>query len=304
MKSNHTITVTVGTSAYNEESNIQMMLTSVCSQREETIRIEKIIVISDGSTDGTVQAAKSVRDNRIMIVDDEKRLGQPSRIGQLLSMFSTDVFVLVDADMVLKDTQVIESIVGSIRKNKQVGLVTGEAEAVPARTFIEKAVNNFLYARRMIFPEFRNTAYAAHAFLAYSKTFGKVLRLPQHALNSDAFSYFSCIKQGFNVAHASNAIALYRSPQSVKDVLNQSVRHIKGGQQLNEFFDSALVRKEFHVPLGTQIKIMLWQFSHDPLGYGALKMIQMHSAIRSKWSKKNLEVKWQAITSSKQVFTF
>jgi len=302
MKSNHKITVTVGTSAYNEERNIKFMLTSICSQREENIQIKKIIVISDGSTDGTIQAAKSVRDNRITIVDDGKRLGQPARIGQLLNMFSTDVFVLVDADMVLKDSQVIENIVEPIRKNKQVGLVTGETEAVRACTFIEKAVNNFFYARNMIFPEFRNTAYTAHAFLCFSKKFGKLFQLPQHVLNSDAFSYFSCITQGFTVTHARNAIALYRSPQSIKDVLNQSVRHVKGGYQLKEFFDSNLVRKGFYVPFSIQIKLMFWQFFHYPSGYFVLKMIHIYSALKSHWSKEHLEVKWQTISSSKQLY--
>src|SRR3989304_6841543 len=97
------LTVTIGTAAFNEENNIKIMLESVVGQKEKNIIIKEIIVLSDGSTDRTVEIAESFKDKRIRVVDSRKRLGQPSRIAQLLKMFKSDALVLIDSDMILSD---------------------------------------------------------------------------------------------------------------------------------------------------------------------------------------------------------
>jgi len=301
MKNKKLVKVSVGTTAYNEEQNIVNMLNSVVSQKEKTIKIVEIIVLSDGSNDRTVKLAKSIKDKRIRVLDDGKRLGQPSRVGQLLKVFKGDVLVLIDADMLMKDDVVIEKMVSYFHSDKDLALVCGEALPLKARTFIESARNNYIYARLSLENEysFGNTAYGAHAFLAYSKKFGKSINIPKKVLNSDAFSFFTCKAKGYKTCFAKDAVALYRSPSSINDFINQSTRHLAGGIQLYDYFGKEFVDAGFAVPSKIMVKIMFYQLRKNPLGYIFLKILNMYCSFKSKKDNKNLDTKWTTITSSK-----
>lgn len=301
MNNNRILTVSIGTSAFNEEHNIKNMLESVIVQREKTIEIKEIIVISDGSTDKTVKMAKSIKDKRIQVIDDRKRLGQPARVNQLLKSFNSDVLVLIDSDMILKDNKAIEKITKKFHQDKDTALVCGNKEPLPARTFLESAINNYIYARNSLENEFSfvNTAYVAHAFLAYSKKFARALVIPKDILNADAYGYFTCSAKGYKRYYAEDAIVLYRSPSSIKDHVNQSIRHLAGGIQLYNYFGKEFVDDGFAVPAPIMLKIMLYQLRKNPLGYIFLKILHLYCSFKSKKDNKNLNTKWTTITSSK-----
>lgn len=299
------LTVTIGTSAYNEENNIKNMLESVIRQNEETVLIKQIIAISDGSIDKTVEMAKSLNDPRIKVINDRRRLGKISRVNQLFKLFSTDVLVIIDSDMVMKDKNALKNIAEKFLNDKTTALVCGETEPLTARTFLESAINNYIIVRKSLEKEFcfGNTAYGAHAFLAYSKRFAKSLTIPKGILNDDAYSYFTCVSKGYKRYFASNAIALYRSPGSIKDHLNQSARHLAGGHQLKKYFGSDTIDKGFFVPTTIMIKTVLYQLLRNPIGYIFLKMLNSYCYYKSRKVADKLDTKWEVITTSKNLAT-
>src|SRR3989344_2956137 len=89
--------VTIGIAAYNEEKNISYLLDSILKQKEKTIQIQKIIVVSDGSTDQTVSIINQYvqRDSRINCIVGHSRMGKPSRLNQLFNSIQTDVLVIL-----------------------------------------------------------------------------------------------------------------------------------------------------------------------------------------------------------------
>ena len=303
MKNKKLLTVTVGTSAYNEEQNILNLLKSIISQKENTIKIVEIIVISDGSKDRTVEIARSFKDRRINVIDSRQRLGQPSRIGQLLKMFKGDVFVLIDSDMVAKDTMTIERLASKFGKNKKIGLVCGETLPIKGKTFIEKAINNYRYARAYLEKKgiysFGKTAYCAHAFLAYSKEFANSLEIPRRIINPDAYSYFKCITSDFIQMYERKAVALYRSPQIIRDHIHQSSRHLAGGIQLCDYFGKEVVDKGFYIPTKINLKILIYQLVKNPFGYIFLKMLNIYCGLRGRTLYRKLDIRWTTIKSSK-----
>ena len=303
MKNRKKIAVSVGTSAFNEANNIKNMLVSVLAQKEKNFVLKEILVVSDGSSDNTVAIAQSIKDKRIKIFNDRKRFGQPSRIAQMLKTFKGDVFILIDSDMVMKNNLTIEKMVSKFRSDAETALVCGETYPLTPRTFLEKAINNYRYARtylehKNIF-DFGKTAYSAHAFLAYSKKFARGLSIPHNVLNPDAFSYFACITNGYKQHYENRAVALYSSPQNLKDHINQSIRHLAGGVQLYDYFGKKSVDAGFTVPSKIMIKIMLYQLRKNPLGYIFLKILNLYCGYKSRKGSKNLDIKWTTITSSK-----
>lgn len=296
------LTISVGTSAYNEEQNIAKMLESVCNQKEKTIRIREIIVVSDGSLDKTVKAAKKIKDERIKIFDDRKRKGLSSRFNELLNKFNGDILVIVDSDMLMKDKLTVEKMASYFAKDPSTALVCGNTEPLPAKTFLEGAINNYILVRESLGKEysFGNTAYGAHAFLAFSRKFAKSLSIPKNILNPDAYSYFTCKSKGYQTIFAKDAVALYRSPQSINDHINQATRHIIGGSQLKKYFEEELVDAGFTIPKPILTKLMFLQLKKNPVGYIVLKILNFYCQYLSI-RNKNFDPKWTTIKSSKKL---
>ena len=129
-------TVTVAVSAYNEEANIKRFLESILVQKELGFKIEKIIVISDGSTDSTVFSIESIKDKRIILLKHNKRRGLAFRLNEAFNISESDILIKFDADVILANELVIANLIKKFGSN--VGLVGGFRKAISTGTFIEK----------------------------------------------------------------------------------------------------------------------------------------------------------------------
>lgn len=305
MKKQHKIPISIGTSAYNEEYNIKHMLESVCRQKGPSFKIKEILVISDGSTDATVKKVQSIKNRKIKLINDNQRKGQPQRIAELLKKFNGQYLVLLDADLIMNSKDVIEKLIAKFASDKQLGLVAAHLHPLPPKTFLEAAINNYRYGREYLEREysFNNSVYGAHGCLVYSQKFGKSLKIPPDVMSVDTFSYFSCITRGYKFAHVKDAVVLYRSPQTIKDHINQAKRHYTGGLQVKKYFGADLVDRKFRVPKLIMLKIMLFQVLRNPLGYIFLKILNTYCAYKSHAMLNRLNIAWEPISSSKIILS-
>lgn len=117
--------------AHNEENNLSFTLDSLIHQ---TYRDFKIVVVNDGSTDGTREVVKRYTDldSRFTTVNLEKSAHQPgSKVVnafnkglQTQEMEKFDIICKFDADIILPEDY-LETIKNSFQKNPQYGLVGG-----------------------------------------------------------------------------------------------------------------------------------------------------------------------------------
>jgi len=303
IKTTRNFTVTIGIPAYNEEQGIKKMLKSVCKQKEKGFKIKEILVISDGSTDRTVEIVKSIRDPRIVLIDNKKRLGQSTRIQELLHRFNSDYLVLMDADLIIKDEDGIQRLIKKIASDKNIGLTAAHMHPTLPKTFLESAINNYRYAREYLEKDFSfgKRVWGAHGCLVYSKSFGKSLHIPLDILSVDSFSYYKCLTQGYKYEYAYNAIVLYRSPQTLQDHISQATRHYMGGLQLSDYFEKNMIESEQYVPISINLKLMLHQFLHNPLGYIFLKLVNTYCLYKSKQMILRADSRWRVVFSTKRI---
>src|SRR5689334_15938992 len=121
--------LTVGIAAFNEEANISYLLKDLLEQKLSKLYLKKIIVCSDGSTDNTVRVARSFKDKRVRVLDNKNRAGKSIRINQMFKLAETDVFVLLDADILIKNSGFLEELTEPIRTN-QADLVSSKLTPV------------------------------------------------------------------------------------------------------------------------------------------------------------------------------
>ncbi|MBI2621971.1 MAG: glycosyltransferase [Candidatus Levybacteria bacterium] len=297
--------VSIGIPAYNEERNIKNVLKSILDQKEKSITIKEIIVASDGSTDNTVQFAKSIDDQRLKVIKYVGRRGKPTILNRLFKIFKGDVLVIVDADSILKDELVIESLVSKLHKDKSIGVITGNPQPLPAETFLESAINNYIYARNKVFDKYDigKSAYTARGFLVYSKKFLKNFILPDEVINDDTYSYFYCLRNSYRALNEKGAVVRYRPAQTISEHIKQSTRHLAGGVQLYRYFGQEAVDKKFSLPKMALLRIMLYQLIRNPMGYILLKALNIYCFYLSRKQVEKFDNKWESISTSKNLYT-
>jgi glycosyltransferase involved in cell wall biosynthesis len=93
--------------AFNEKDTIAKTIRLVSNTKITGIKKE-IIVINDGSTDGTLTAIKSVKSGKIRIIDKRKNEGKGAAIRDVLKIASGDVIIIQDADLEYNPHEIVE----------------------------------------------------------------------------------------------------------------------------------------------------------------------------------------------------
>ena len=139
---NEYVGCSVGIMAHNEEANIGRSIHAVLQQQGPSLRIEEVIIVASGCTDGTIPivAEIALQEPRIRLYIQEKREGKASAINLFLKQAISPVVVLIGAD-VLPAASALEYLCAPL-KDPRIGMVGGRPVPVndPA-TFMGYAVH-------------------------------------------------------------------------------------------------------------------------------------------------------------------
>jgi glycosyltransferase involved in cell wall biosynthesis len=121
--------VTVGLPVYNPGSFLSWAIRSVFAQ---TYSSWELVVVDDGSTDGSLERLRWIEDPRVRVLTDGKRRGLPYRLNQILEEASGDFIARMDADD-LMDPRRLESQVAHLLENPGLDAVTTGAYMIDQR---------------------------------------------------------------------------------------------------------------------------------------------------------------------------
>jgi glycosyltransferase involved in cell wall biosynthesis len=127
-----TATIDVVIPALNEAHNIVLCLASVARQ---TVRPRRIILVDDGSSDGTVERAKAFcasRQIELIAIQRRAPIGKTPTIKRQAREFDSDVEFILDADTVLESPNYIERAVQELYQG--VGIASACGTVLPQRT--------------------------------------------------------------------------------------------------------------------------------------------------------------------------
>lgn len=122
--------------AYNEAETLPRKLASLLSSVDGE-RISEILVGSDGSSDGTVQAVEALCDKRVRVVGFPERRGKAAVLNDLVPQCRSEVVVLTDARQEI-EPGALAALLANFSDDR-IGVVSGElvfrggSETVAAR---------------------------------------------------------------------------------------------------------------------------------------------------------------------------
>ena len=103
---------------FNAELYIQEAVESICRQ---TYKELEIIIVDDGSTDGTLQILKSFNDQRINLIARENR-GLISTLNECVALSTGAYIARMDADDICRPMR-IERQVKYLENHKDIGVL-------------------------------------------------------------------------------------------------------------------------------------------------------------------------------------
>jgi glycosyltransferase involved in cell wall biosynthesis len=299
---NHKLNVSVGIPAYNEESNIKELIVSLLNQDDDNYNLLEIIVVSDRSEDRTVQRVKEIGDAKIILLENIERLGQALSQNIILEQFQGDLLLLLNADIVPKDSKLIESMVKVYSPSKSIGIIGGKVVPLAAETFIEKVINYSVAMKQELYESINSEAniYLCHGRVrAIGKDFGKSFRWVQ-TYGEDAFSYLSCVSSGYTFVYQPEAMVCYRSPQTLKEHLKQSLRFLRSRKKQLDYFDPDLIKSSYKIPKTVFLKVVLKHLLKDPLKFICYIVIFSIAKINIIFGTK-ISPLWEISYSSKKL---
>lgn len=295
-------TVTIGIPAFNEEANIVHILDDIFMQKSEGFLLEKVIVASDKSTDRTDDLVKSYKNKKVELITSKKREGQAERQNDIFKKSTSDILVLLNADIKITDPLFIKKLITPLLF-KSIDLTSSFPLPLPATGFIEKILYTSVTMKTNLFESFNSgqNIYTCHGRArAFSKSLYKKLKF-KHSVGEDAYSYMYALTNGFKYKNVTNAKIYYKLPANFADHKNQSARFIKTKNLLIKSFGQRAVDREFALPMLLALKSMVRAFLKSP--FSVLLYVIVFTFLKLGTIKSDsIKNTWDISASSKKLY--
>jgi len=233
-------------SAFNEEKIIRNKIENSLSLRYPKDKL-RILVASDGSTDGTVSIAKEYADHGVELFHLPQRRGKSSTINEVVKMIKESVVVFTDANCMFAE-DALERLAGHF-SDPQIGCVVGKLK------YVEKHLSSvgkgegiyWKYEAKitMLESELRSVLVATGPIFAIRRNLFREL-YPEVA--NDFQLPVEIASQGYGIVHDPEAVAFERSTIFWQEEFQRKVRIVLRG--LAGF---SILRRKFK-------GFRLWQF--------------------------------------------
>ncbi len=230
--------------AHNEEKMISACILSCLKQ---TRKPDQILVVDDGSTDGTSEILKKYKD-KITLIRIPKATGNKSKAQELgIKKVTGDIFIATDGDTII-DKNFIKLVEQDFKNDKDLSVVAG---------YVKSTKYNFLTSLREI-----DYTIGQDIYKRAQSTIGFVLVVPGCAgvfktslfrdgtinfehdtLTEDLDFTYKINKAGLKIKFNRRAVVYTQDPDTLSSYINQMRRWYGGGwQNLKKHFDVSVTK--------------------------------------------------------------
>ena len=230
--------VTLLVACYNEADSIADTLRSVARQRYPGAL--EVLVMDDGSTDGTARVAQGVMDHyrhrpnmTMRVVRSEENAGKAEVLNRGLAVASHDAIATIDGDSWLHSTalqQIVERLVSDPPGTRAVAgavLVRNSRDTWMTRGQEWDYFHGIAAVKRMQ-SMYHGTLVAQGAFSIYDReTLREVGGWPD-CVGEDIVMSWALLKAGHRIGYAEDAVCFTRAPDTLGQFMRQRKRWSRG----------------------------------------------------------------------------
>lgn len=99
--------ISIGIPFWNSEATLPDAITSVLAQ---TFHDWELILLDDGSTDGSMRICQAVADSRVRAISDGKHLGLVERLNQIASIARGQILARMDSDDIMHPDRIAQQV--------------------------------------------------------------------------------------------------------------------------------------------------------------------------------------------------
>jgi cellulose synthase/poly-beta-1,6-N-acetylglucosamine synthase-like glycosyltransferase len=222
--------VSIVVAAHNEEGSVGRRLCELTQLLSSSGRDGEIILVSDGSTDGTAEAAREHAGGPVRVIELPRHVGKAAALTEGVAAARYDVIVFADVrqrwapgalDLLLENFA--DPAVGAVSGD----LVVGGKDGVIAGVGLYWRYEKWL----------RRQESRAHSCVGVTGAISAVRRglfrpAPPGTVLDDVYWPLRVAMQGFRVVHDHRAVAYDRLPDRVRGEFRRKVRTLSGNYQL------------------------------------------------------------------------
>src|SRR5437899_2442520 len=192
-------TVTVAIPAFNEAENIANVLDALVKQTYTKVKLAKILVYTDGSTDNTVAIVekKMRKVPSIELIKGKTQHGKFYRLNQIYKANKSDVLIVLDADIGLKGNDFVENFAMAVIDDKNAQLVSAHELPLLPKDFVGRVIASTYVMWDYIRWSVPNCDHVQNLYAratAYRGSFAKNLYIPDEATEERLYLYLMAKK--------------------------------------------------------------------------------------------------------------
>lgn len=295
--------LTVGIAAHNEENNIESIIRQVLAQKGNFV-LDNILVEVDGSTDGTLNIVKqmAMEEAIIKLNPDLSWVGKSARLNNMFEASESDVFVILDADILLEGEHVFDKLIAGFA-NETVGIVSSNNQPLQGNNFwsrVTQIAEDLWYESRKDFNGGVCIYNNSGCCVALSKNFYKSFKMPVNTIGDQHVIYLNLIRKNLRFVFMKEAIVYYATADNLKDILSQLSRSSDAEEFELENLGKSYAQ-EFVIPIPYKINAIIKLLLRDPIfTLVSIACLSALKFIRLKSDPINLKGLWNPIMSTKR----
>ena len=222
--------VTILIPVYNTIKSIKKTIDSIkCQKYNGNINI---IIIDDGSTDGSLELLRTITDCNIKLLE-MKHQGKAFALNEGLKHVETDYTITIDSDTYLHPLA-IKNIMSKLTNSNEKTVATAGCLFVSndKKSFFTKLqqwdYTLGIFGVKLYQGNYNATLVAQGAFSAYKTKFLKQIGGWQNCVGEDIVLTWQLLSKGYQINFAKDAIAFTEAPETLKELLTQRKRWARG----------------------------------------------------------------------------
>jgi len=289
--------ISVGIPTFNDRETVGDLLVGILKQERNGFELSEVIVVNDGSTDGTGDVCEEIAESSdpIRVIHLLKNEGKANALNMIFKEAEGEVLLLFDADCAINDNKLIAKLIKPFRCRKRLGLVSGWFRHRRSKkpNWIERRYFFHNSALLKFNNENKTFLAASGRIMAISKNLFSRVHIPRKTIGTDAFLYFYCLNEGFGFLFNGNALVdTVLRARHFSDMIKYRKRAIESYHDKTLRF-GLMANKEFEKAVSLFLKHCLKECVENPVEGINFILIELIALVLTMFSRKKITFLWR-----------